>query len=133
VCAHSLEPVFPAVDYAFTCVPTYPTGQIGFVLCCKENLNGEVVDVRSPARTPSARMQDELTYYSPAVHAAAFVLPAFAERVVGPCRRPSTTPGRSSSTRAGAGFSRSSLAVAAVAGVLVGAAAAAALGVARRR
>lgn len=24
--------LFPTVDYAYTCIPTYPCGQIGFVL-----------------------------------------------------------------------------------------------------
>ncbi|RYG48861.1 hypothetical protein EON67_07195, partial [archaeon] len=26
---------FPVVDYAYTCVPTYPSGQIGFLVCSK--------------------------------------------------------------------------------------------------
>ena len=25
--------IFPVVDYAYTCIPTYPGGQIGFLLC----------------------------------------------------------------------------------------------------
>ena len=25
--------VFPSVDYAFTTIPTYPSGQIGFLMC----------------------------------------------------------------------------------------------------
>lgn len=25
--------MFPVVDYAYTCIPTYPGGQIGFILC----------------------------------------------------------------------------------------------------
>ena len=28
---------FPAVDYAYTCTPTYPCGQIGFLLCYKSS------------------------------------------------------------------------------------------------
>ena len=27
--------LFPVVDYAYTTIPTYPSGQIGFVLCSK--------------------------------------------------------------------------------------------------
>jgi len=28
--------LFPVVEYAYTTIPTYPSGQIGFVLCSKE-------------------------------------------------------------------------------------------------
>jgi spermidine synthase len=28
---------FPTVDYAYTCTPTYPCGQIGFLLCSKSS------------------------------------------------------------------------------------------------
>lgn len=27
--------LYPSVGYAFTCIPTYPSGQIGLVLCGK--------------------------------------------------------------------------------------------------
>ena len=27
--------LFPVTDYAYTTIPTYPSGQIGFVLCSK--------------------------------------------------------------------------------------------------
>lgn len=29
----SCTELFPVVDYAYTCIPTYPGGQIGFILC----------------------------------------------------------------------------------------------------
>lgn len=29
----SCKDLFPVVDYAYTCIPTYPGGQIGFILC----------------------------------------------------------------------------------------------------
>ena len=29
----SCTDLFPVVDYAYTCIPTYPGGQIGFILC----------------------------------------------------------------------------------------------------
>ena len=109
--------VFPSVDYAFTTIPTYPSGQIGFLLC---STSPNVV-LREPSRTPPPALQQQLRYYSPAVHAAAFVpdpdsnpafegvigrealtagtalspraawpqvLPQFAESVVAPLRRP---------------------------------------------
>lgn len=29
----SCAALYPTVDYAYTCIPTYPGGQIGFILC----------------------------------------------------------------------------------------------------
>lgn len=29
------ETLFPAVEYAYSTIPTYPSGQIGFMLCSK--------------------------------------------------------------------------------------------------
>ena len=29
--------VFPVVGYAYTTTPTYPSGQIGFMVCCKQS------------------------------------------------------------------------------------------------
>ena len=29
------ETLYPVTDYAYTTIPTYPSGQIGFVLCSK--------------------------------------------------------------------------------------------------
>lgn len=117
--------IFPTVDYAFTCVPTYPSGQIGFVLCGK-SASGSM---RAPVRAPSPRMQAALEYYSPAAHAAAFVLPVFAERVVGPRRRPATPYVCTSAAH----VSHTSVVAAAVLGLLVGAAAATALASSRQR
>jgi len=71
--------VFPTVGYAYTAVPTYPSGQIGFVVCAKD----AGAALATPRRTPSAAVQGRLRYYSPAVHAAAFVLPEFARRAGG--------------------------------------------------
>ena len=78
---------------------------------------------------PEPALAPQLKYYSSAVHAAAFVLPAFAEAVVGGVRRP-PLPHVCSSVKTSV-LNRSSLALAA-AGVLVGAAAAAVL-VGRRK
>jgi len=76
--------VFPTVDYAFTTIPTYPSGQIGFLMCSTRP--GQVL--RQPVRTPDPEVSASLKYYSPAVHAAAFVLPVFAEAAVSAVRRP---------------------------------------------
>lgn len=69
-----------SVEYAFTTIPTYPSGQIGFMMCSK----GEKVDFRTPkqplpAQPPAGSKLKPLQYYSEAVHRAAFVLPRFAE------------------------------------------------------
>lgn len=65
-------------DYAFTTIPTYPSGQIGFILLS----NDKSMNLCKPSREPSATMASLLRYYRPAVHRAAFVLPAFAERAI---------------------------------------------------
>lgn len=75
---------FSTVEYAFTTIPTYPCGQIGFLLC---SLSSEPNMLRTPRRRVPAEMQAALRYYTADVHRAAFVLPHFAERVVGPLRK----------------------------------------------
>lgn len=69
---------FANVDYASVTVPTYPCGQIGFMLYCKSG------NARKPVATPTERFTpqncDALQYYSPALHEASFVLPLFAQR-----------------------------------------------------
>lgn len=65
--------LFPKVEYAYTSIPTYPSGTIGFLVCTldeKRNLRQPVHAV-SPTR-----------YYSPAVHKQSFTLPKFAQDVV---------------------------------------------------
>ncbi|KAG6821131.1 hypothetical protein H0H93_006470 [Arthromyces matolae] len=60
--------IFPVSEYAFTTIPTYPSGQIGFVVCSKEPGR----DLRTPVRqVPGTR------YYNSDVHKAAFILPEF--------------------------------------------------------
>eukprot|EP00940_MAST-03C_sp_MAST-3C-sp2_P002544 g2544.t1 len=73
----------PIVDYAYTTIPTYPSGQIGFVLLCKDAKR----DLRAPVRKPDAAMSASLQYYNSNIHSAAFVLPTFAERVIAPLRK----------------------------------------------
>lgn len=72
-----------SVEYAFTTIPTYPSGQIGFMLCSK----GEKVDFRTPkqplaAQPPTGSKLQPLRYYTEEVHRASFVLPKFAEDVL---------------------------------------------------
>lgn len=74
---NSIGQFYTSVGYAYTTIPTYPSGQIGFILATKG---------RGPcdkaARKPSEEMQDNLQYYTAEIHEAAFVLPAFARRAI---------------------------------------------------
>ena len=67
---------YQSVEYAYTTIPTYPSGQIGFIIATKN---------RGSCRTPSRvdkEMEKELQYYSSELHEASFVLPAFARRAI---------------------------------------------------
>lgn len=71
--------VFPVVQYAYTCIPTYPGGQIGFMVCSKDaNANPRV-----PLRSWSEEEEMQLCkYYSADIHRASFVLPNFAKKAL---------------------------------------------------
>ena len=60
--------LFPVAEYAFTTIPTYPCGQIGFAVCSKEASR----DLKTPLRKIEGTR-----YYNAGVHRAAFVLPEF--------------------------------------------------------
>jgi spermidine synthase len=75
---------FPTIQYAFTTIPTYPSGQIGFIVCSLDESEDALV---KPKRAPSAEMQETLRYYNSKVHEAAFVLPQFAERKISTVRK----------------------------------------------
>lgn len=71
----SCREVFPVVEYAYTTIPTYPSGQIGFMVCCKDATR----DVKKPIRTMSDEEEEKLfRYYNKRIHEASFVLPTFA-------------------------------------------------------
>ncbi|ORX94699.1 spermidine synthase-like protein [Basidiobolus meristosporus CBS 931.73] len=71
--------LYPVVEYAYTTIPTYPSGQIGFILCCKE----EGKDLKKPTRRWSPEDEAKLCrYYNAAIHEAAFVLPQFAKQTL---------------------------------------------------
>ena len=65
--------IFAAAEYAFTTIPTYPSGQIGFMVCAK----GEERDLATPVRKVPNTI-----YYNEKVHKAAFVLPEFARSLL---------------------------------------------------
>jgi spermidine synthase len=64
-------PLFQQCEYAYTTVPTYPSGQIGFMVC----RNGPEPVTEAIRDHPAA---EELRYYTRSLHEAAFVLPKFA-------------------------------------------------------
>jgi spermidine synthase len=67
--------VFPTVEYAYTTIPTYPSGQIGFMVCCKDANR----DVSKPLRKWTPEEEDKLCrYYNAKIHEASFILPTFA-------------------------------------------------------
>jgi hypothetical protein len=60
--------IFPVSEYAYTTIPTYPAGQIGFILCSKEAGR----DLRTPVRKVT-----DTKYYNETLHKSAFDLPEF--------------------------------------------------------
>ncbi|KAL5014941.1 hypothetical protein ScPMuIL_009211 [Solemya velum] len=72
--------LFPVVSYAYTTIPTYPSGQIGFILCSLDsNLN-----LSEPLRkfTEEDIKQKKLRYYNTDIHRASFVLPQFVKEAL---------------------------------------------------
>lgn len=37
--------IYPTVDYGFTTIPTYPSGQIGFILCSLNKVFRSTIDL----------------------------------------------------------------------------------------
>ncbi|PGH13965.1 spermidine synthase [Polytolypa hystricis UAMH7299] len=71
--------VFPVAEYAYTTIPTYPSGQIGFMICCKDATR----NVAEPLRSWTREEEEKLCrYYNKEIHRAAFVLPNFARKVL---------------------------------------------------
>jgi spermidine synthase len=74
---NSISKTYSSVEYAFTTIPSYPSGQLGFIVTIKG-----VQSCKVPVREPTAEFQKSLNYYTSDVHRAAFVLPAFCHRAV---------------------------------------------------
>lgn len=68
----NVRKIFPTSKYAYSTVPTYPSGQIGYILASKDSSN----DLSIPKRPCELNFQ----YYTSEIHKAAFVLPAFAAK-----------------------------------------------------
>eukprot|EP00736_Rhodelphis_marinus_P008398 Rmarinus@m.15437 len=69
--------LFASAEYAYTTIPTYPSGQIGFILCRKSG-----APCSSEPRKFKDEVQGDLRYYNPAIHKASFVLPEFCRRAI---------------------------------------------------
>ena len=68
------------MEYATTQVPTYPCGQIGFLLGSKESKLGEGENrCCIPLREPTEQFSKSLSYYTSNLHRASFVLPKMVE------------------------------------------------------
>lgn len=65
--------LFPVAEYAFTTIPTYPSGSMGFVCCSLD-----------PTRSVSTPLREVpgCKYYNNKVHQAAFVLPEFGRAMI---------------------------------------------------
>jgi len=71
--------VFPVAEYAYTTIPTYPSGQIGFMICCKDATR----NVREPLRSFTPEQEESLLrYYNADIHKASFILPTFARKAL---------------------------------------------------
>lgn len=67
---------YPVTAYSYMMVPTYPGGTLG--VC----LGSMKYSVSEPCRKPSPKMQEKLRYYTPDIHKASMILPAFGERLL---------------------------------------------------
>ncbi|KAJ2747550.1 putrescine aminopropyltransferase [Coemansia sp. BCRC 34301] len=80
--------LFPVAEYAYTTIPTYPSGQIGFILCSKD----KSTNFKVPLRRLSPEQELKLfKYYNADIHHAAFVLPNFTRLAIGD-GQPTGTP-----------------------------------------
>lgn len=71
---------FKTVLYSWSSVPTYPNGQIGYLIAGLDNNN----DLKMPKFKFSEEETDklDLKYYSTDVHTASFVVPNFVKKVI---------------------------------------------------
>ncbi|KAI3873674.1 hypothetical protein MKX03_021059 [Papaver bracteatum] len=71
-----------SVNYAWTSVPSYPSGVIGFML---SSTGGPAVDFKCPVNPIEDNDDNEkapLKFYNKEIHSAAFCLPSFAKKVI---------------------------------------------------
>jgi hypothetical protein len=83
----NVKTLFKQVEYAWTSIPTYPSGTIGFLIASLD----EKRDLKSSLRDiPGTK------YWSPAVHSASFVQPEFVRKSIlaGPTGEKSAKAGK---------------------------------------
>ena len=73
----AISKFYTTVDYAYTSIPTYPSGQIGFIIASKNRAT-----CKTPSRSPTEDQLETMKYYSPEIHQASFVLPRFAKKAI---------------------------------------------------
>ncbi|KAK8815222.1 hypothetical protein WA158_003434 [Blastocystis sp. Blastoise] len=71
--------LFKNVNYGYCSIPSYPCGQIGFII---GTLDDGKYPLYQPNRPISPELQSQLKYYTPEMHKAAFVLPRFAMKAL---------------------------------------------------
>ncbi|CAA0237627.1 unnamed protein product [Arabidopsis thaliana] len=71
-----------SVNYAWTSVPTYPSGVIGFMLCSTEGPDVDFKHPLNPIDESSSKFNGPLKFYNAEIHSAAFCLPSFAKKVI---------------------------------------------------
>ncbi len=69
---------YKKVQYAYTMIPTYPSGSIGFFVCSK----GIERDCSQNPRLLNEKEAEGLKYYNAQIHSASFVLPTFARDAI---------------------------------------------------
>ncbi|XP_044522645.1 spermidine synthase-like [Gracilinanus agilis] len=77
--------LFPVVEYAYCTIPTYPRGQIGFMLCSKTRPPPPPpTNFREPVQQLTQEQVEKMSlkYYNSDIHHAAFVLPEFARKAL---------------------------------------------------
>lgn len=72
--------IFPVAEYAYTMIPTYPSGSIGFMVCSKD----ANADVSNPIRYEwtDEYVRKNMKYYNKRIHSASFILPTWADEIL---------------------------------------------------
>jgi spermidine synthase len=68
--------IFDICEYAYTIIPTYPSGTIGFFICKK----GSKESSSKPINSLSKEESEKCRYYTKEIHSASFILPQFAKK-----------------------------------------------------
>lgn len=76
----SYKELFPAVEYAYTTIPTYG-GEIGFVISSKKKKGAKLTKPKRAVKAALGKKNSKtLKYYNRPLHSTSFVLPSFVAR-----------------------------------------------------